>query len=83
MQSGTLWISKLTAQSDTYRALVVPYDGSMPRTVTLDGVAALRSFLSSVGLDTSVSDMALEQAKWRGYAILKSVSMAVFEAHAA
>ena len=83
MQSGTLWISKLTAQSDTYRAMVVPHDGSLPRAVILDSVPALRSFLSSVCFDKSVSDIALEQAKWRGFAILKRVSLAVFEAHAA
>ena len=83
MQSGTLWISKVTAESDTFRAMVVPHDGSLPRTVTLDGVSALRSFLSSICVDESVRDIALEQEKWRGFAILKSVPVAAFEAHAA
>ena len=83
MQSGTLWISKITAESDTFRATLVPHDGSPPRTVTLDGVSALRSFLSSVCLNKSVSDNALGQVTWRGFAILRSVSMAAFEAHAA
>ena len=40
-------------------------------------VYALRSFLASVGLREDIREAAIEQATWRGLAVLKNV-----EAHA-
>jgi hypothetical protein len=85
MPTGTLWVSRVTAQPDTYRAMVVPYDGSAPSAVMIRTAEGLRSFLSTVNLGEFVRDAAVEQATWRGLAVLKNVTvpMQAFEAHAA
>ena len=77
MPTGTLLISKLTANPETYRAVLVPADGTPPRSIRMSSIYALRSFLASADLLESIREAAVEQARWRGLAVLKSVEVAV------
>jgi len=85
MPTGTLWVSRVTTHPETYRAMVVPYDGSAPSAVMIRSTEGLRSFLSVVNLGEFVRDAAVEQATWRGLAVLKNITvpMQAFKAHAA
>ena len=85
MPTGTLWVSRVTAHPETYRAMVVPYDGSAPCAVMIRSTEGLRSFLSVVNLGEFVRDAAVEQATWRGLAVLKNITvpMQAFKAQAA
>ena len=85
MQTGTLWISRVMAGPETYRALLVPYDSTPPSSVTVSTVYALRSFLASVGLHEAIREAAIEQATWRGLAVLNNVAAEAegLEQHAA
>jgi len=85
MPTGTLWVSRVTTQPETYRAMVVPYDVSDHSAVMIRTAEGLRSFLSAVNLGEFVRDAAVEQATWRGLAVLKNITvpMQAFKAHAA
>ena len=85
MLTGSLWISRVMTGPETYRLVLVPYDSTPPSTVTVSTVYALRSFLASVGLPEDIREAVIEQATWRGLAVLKSVQAEAqgLEQHAA
>jgi len=85
MLTGTLWISRVMAGPETYRLVLVPYDNTPPSKVIVPTVYALRSFLASVGLREAIREAVIEQATWRGLAVLRNVQAEAqgLEQHAA
>jgi hypothetical protein len=75
MPTGTLCISKVTAQPESYRATFVAYDATPPSTFTMHGADQLRSFLESVGLGESDRDRAVREAKALSLALLMNVEV--------
>ena len=68
---------------ETYRAILIPYDSTPPRSVTVSTVYALRLFLASVGLPDAIREAAIEQATWCGVAVLNNVEAEGLGQHAA
>ena len=77
MPTGTLCISKLSANFETYCATFVPYDATLPGTVTLHGGDRLRSFLEASGITPSDRTRAIGDAMTFGVAILGDVEISV------
>jgi|KBSSwiStaDraftv2_1062776.scaffolds.fasta_scaffold467345_2 hypothetical protein len=76
MPTGTLCVSKISANFETYCATFVPYDATLPSSVTLHGVDRLQSLLEEAGGSTrSDRTRALSDAMTLGVAILTDVNM--------
>ena len=76
MAAGTLCISKLAAQADTYRATFVAYDATPPSAMTIQGVDRLRSFLAdAMRLRDADRERALRDATERGVAVVRNVDL--------
>ena len=75
MSTGTLCISKLSAQFETYCATFVPYDATLPGTVTLHGIDRLQSLLEVAGISPSDQTRAIHDTMAFGVAILGDVEI--------
>jgi hypothetical protein len=77
MPTGTLCISKLSAKFETYCATFVPYDATLPGSVTLHGVDRLQSFLEAAGITPSDRTLAIRDTMTFGVAVLGDVEITV------
>ena len=77
MPTGTLCISKLSAKFETYCATFVPYDATLPGTVTLHGIDRLQSFLEVAGITPSDRTRAVRDTMTFGVAVLGDVEISV------
>ena len=75
MPTGTLCVSKISANFETYSATFVPYDATLPSSVTLHGVDRLQSLLEEAGGTRSDRTRALSDAMTLGVVILSVVDM--------
>ena len=77
MPIGTLCISKLSATFETYCATFVPYDATLPGTVTLHGVDRLQSLLEVAGISPADRTRAVRDTMTFGVAVLGDVEITV------
>ena len=77
MPTGTLCITKIPSQPDTYKATFVAYDATPPCTFTKYGTEELRAFLASVGLSEADRDRAAREARSLSLALLMNVELRV------
>ena len=77
MPTGTLCVSKISADVETYSATFVPYDATLPSSVTLHGFDRLQSLLQAAGGSRSDRTRALSDAMTLGVVILLDVDMTV------
>ena len=82
MPTGTLCVSQIRATFETYSATLVPYDATLPSSVTLRGFDRLQSLLEEAGGSRSDRTRTLSDAMSLGVVILSDVDMTAETLHA-
>jgi hypothetical protein len=75
MPTGTLCVSRISPNSETYCATFVPYDATLPSSVTLHGFDRVKSLLEQARGSGSDGTHALTDAMARGVVILPDIDM--------